>query len=56
MSEHPIHILRALEMGDYVSSTYGERIAEVYDDWYVGQDTEGGRRISLPASHEVAML
>jgi SAM-dependent methyltransferase len=28
-------------MSDYESSTYGERIAEVYDDWYAEQDTEG---------------
>jgi hypothetical protein len=28
-------------MSEYDASTYGERIAEVYDHWYAGQDTEG---------------
>jgi SAM-dependent methyltransferase len=28
-------------MSEYEASTYGERIAEVYDRWYAGQDTEG---------------
>jgi SAM-dependent methyltransferase len=28
-------------MTEYAASTYGERIAEVYDSWYTGQDTEG---------------
>jgi hypothetical protein len=28
-------------MSEYEAATYGERIAEVYDDWYAGQDTEG---------------
>src|SRR5690242_15469785 len=28
-------------MSEYSASTYGERIAEVYDSWYTGQDTEG---------------
>jgi SAM-dependent methyltransferase len=28
-------------MSDYEASTYGECIAEVYDRWYSGQDTEG---------------
>jgi SAM-dependent methyltransferase len=28
-------------MNEYEASTYGERIAEVYDRWYATQDTEG---------------
>src|SRR6516225_9866717 len=28
-------------MTDYEASTYGDRIAEVFDRWYAGQDTEG---------------
>jgi len=28
-------------MSEYEASTYGERLAEVYDRWYAGQDTEG---------------
>jgi len=28
-------------MNQYEASTYGERIAEVFDQWYAGQDTEG---------------
>ena len=28
-------------MTDYKASTYGDRIAEVFDRWYGGQDTEG---------------
>jgi SAM-dependent methyltransferase len=28
-------------MSEYAASTYGERIAEVYDRWYAGQDTGG---------------
>lgn len=27
-------------MGDYDASTYGEHIAEVYDDWYVGLEKD----------------
>jgi SAM-dependent methyltransferase len=27
-------------MSEYEASTYGERIAEVYDRWYAGQDTQ----------------
>ena len=27
-------------MQDYEASTYGEHIAEVYDEWYTGLDTE----------------
>ena len=27
-------------MSEYEASTYGECIAEVYDRWYAGQDTE----------------
>jgi SAM-dependent methyltransferase len=28
-------------MSEYKTASYGEHIAEVYDDWYSGQDTEG---------------
>jgi ubiquinone/menaquinone biosynthesis C-methylase UbiE len=28
-------------MSEYAASTYGERIAKVYDRWDAGQDTEG---------------
>ena len=28
-------------MSEYEASTYGERIAEVFDRWYAGEDTEG---------------
>ena len=28
-------------MSEYEAATYGEHIAEVYDDWYAEQDTEG---------------
>jgi hypothetical protein len=28
-------------MNEYEAATYGEHIAEVYDDWYAGHDTEG---------------
>jgi len=28
-------------MNQYEASTYGERIAEVFDQWYAGEDTEG---------------
>lgn len=28
-------------MTDYEEASYGEHIAEVYDDWFAGQDTEG---------------
>ena len=31
----------SIKMAEYEASTYGERIAEVYDDWYASQDTEG---------------
>jgi SAM-dependent methyltransferase len=29
------------DMSEYEAATYGEQIAEVYDSWYAGQDTEG---------------
>src|ERR1700741_3761023 len=35
------HLQSTKKMSDYEVSTYGERIAEMYDDWYTGQDTEG---------------
>jgi SAM-dependent methyltransferase len=29
------------DMSEYEAATYGQHIAEVYDDWYAGQDTGG---------------